>query len=135
MRAVALMSGGLGSSLAVRMVHDMGVEIIGVHFTGPFCLCNRGAGGCVHYAKRTAGRLGLRFSTIMLGGEYLDIVVHPKHGRGSGMNPCLDCRILMFRKAKRMMSDEGASFIVTGPSCQTRMAYSTHSLLLREKGC
>jgi tRNA-specific 2-thiouridylase len=113
-KAIALMSGGLDSNLAVRMIHDMGIRIIGVHFTGPFCLCNRGAGGCIHYAKKIAGELGLRFSTIGLGAEYLDMVVHPKHGRGSGMNPCLDCRILMFRKAKDMMSEEGASFIFTG---------------------
>jgi len=108
------MSGGLDSNLAVRLIHDMGFEIVGVHFTGPFCLCNRGAGGCIHYARKIAGELGLRFSTIGLGKEYLDIVVAPKHGRGSGMNPCLDCRILMFRKAREMMADEGASFILTG---------------------
>jgi len=113
-KAIALMSGGLDSNLAVRIIHDMGIEIIGVHFTGPFCLCNRGAGGCIHYAKKIADELGIRFSTSGLGREYLDIVVNPKHGRGSGMNPCLDCRILMFRKAKETMATEGASFILTG---------------------
>lgn len=30
------------------------------------------------------------------------------------MNACLDCRILMFRKARQMMTNEGASFIMTG---------------------
>ena len=113
-KAVALMSGGLDSNLAVRLIHDMGIELIGTHFTGPFCLCNRGSGGCIHYAKKIAEEIGLRFSTAGLGNEYLDIVVNPKHGRGSGMNPCLDCRILMFSRAKRLMEQEGASFIVTG---------------------
>jgi len=113
-KAIALMSGGLDSNLAVRIVHDMGIEIIGVHFTGPFCLCNRGTGGCIHYAKKIAGEIGIRFSTIGLGDEYLEIVVHPRHGRGSGMNPCLDCRILMFKKTKAMMAAEDASFILTG---------------------
>jgi len=108
------MSGGLDSNLAVRLVHDMGIEIVGVHFTGPFCMCNRGSGGCINYARQTADEMGIRFSTVGLGSEYMDIVVHPKHGRGSSMNPCLDCRILMFRRAKRMMEDEGASFILTG---------------------
>jgi len=113
-RAIALMSGGLDSNLAVRLVYDMGIGIIGVHFTGPFCLCNRGSGGCIHYAKKIADELGIEFSTQALGKEYLEIVVNPKHGRGSGMNPCLDCRILMFRRAKAMMREKGASFIATG---------------------
>lgn len=112
--AIALMSGGLDSNLAVRLVHDMGIGIIGVHFTGPFCLCNRGAGGCIHYAREFAKQLGIEFTTSPLGSEYIDIVVSPKHGRGSGMNPCLDCRILMFRRAKAMMIERGASFILTG---------------------
>ena len=113
-KAIALMSGGLDSNLAVRMLHDMGIEIIGVHFTGPFCMCNRGSGGCIHYAQKIADELGIRFSTVGLGSAYMDIVVEPKHGRGSGMNACLDCRIMMFRKAKQMMEEEGASFIMTG---------------------
>jgi len=113
-KAIALMSGGLDSNLAIRLLHDMGIELIGVHFTGPFCMCNRGAGGCIHYAKKIADELGIEFSTRPLGTEYLDIVVNPKHGRGSGMNPCLDCRMLMFRRAKAMMVEKGASFIATG---------------------
>jgi len=96
------------------MIHDMGIEIIGVHFTGPFCMCNRGSGGCIHYAQKIADELGIQFSTVGLGADYMDIVVEPKHGYGSGMNPCLDCRILMFRRAKQMMEEEGASFILTG---------------------
>ncbi len=113
-KAIALMSGGLDSNLAVRIIHDMGIEVIGVHFTGPFCMCNRGAGGCIHYANKIAGELGISFSTIGLGNEYLEHVVNPKHGRGSGMNACLDCRILMFEKAKVLMAEKGASFILTG---------------------
>jgi tRNA U34 2-thiouridine synthase MnmA/TrmU len=113
-KAVALMSGGLDSNLAVRLIHDMGIEVSGVHFTGPFCMCNRGTGGCIFYAKKIAAELGIEFSTRNLGEEYLRIVTQPEHGYGSGMNPCLDCRIMMFRKAKEMMEKAGASFIMTG---------------------
>lgn len=108
------MSGGLDSNLAVRLIHDMGIEIVGVHFTGPFCQCNRGKGGCISYAGELASELGITLKTIPLGREYLDIVENPKHGYGSGANPCIDCRILMFRRAREMMHCEGASFVVTG---------------------
>jgi tRNA U34 2-thiouridine synthase MnmA/TrmU len=114
MKAIALMSGGLDSNLAVRLVHDMGIEISGVHFTGPFCQCNRGKGGCINYAAETARKMGIPFKVVSLGEEYIDVVVSAKHGYGSGANPCIDCRILMFSKAKEMMCREDASFVVTG---------------------
>jgi len=113
-KAIALMSGGLDSNLAVRLLHDMGIEIVGAHFTGPFCQCNRGKGGCTSFAHDLAKELGITFRTIPLGQDYIDIVEDPPHGYGSGVNPCIDCRILMLRKAKELMQEEGASFVVTG---------------------
>ena len=129
-----MMSGGLDSSLAVRTIHDMGIDLIGVHFTGPFCLCNRGARGCIHFARKQAEDLHIPFQTLPLGEEYLEIVAHPKHGYGSGMNPCLDCRILMLRRAKAMMAELGASFIVTGEVLGQRpMSQLRHKLAIIEK--
>lgn len=113
-KAIGLMSGGLDSSIAVKMIHDMGIEIYGVHFTGPFCMCNRGKGGCIHYAKQQAKELGITFKALPLGKAYIDIVVSPAHGYGSGVNPCIDCRIMMFMRAKQLMEEQGASFIFTG---------------------
>lgn len=108
------MSGGLDSTLAVRLMHDLGTEIIGAHFTGPFCMCNRGKQGCVTFAREQAAALGIPFKTFALGLQYVDIVVNPKHGYGSGVNPCLDCRIMMLRRARELMEEEGASFVITG---------------------
>ena len=113
-KAIALMSGGLDSNIAVRLLHDMGIEIVGTHFTGPFCQCNRGKGGCSSFAHDLAEELGIRFKTVPMGQDYIDIVEKPPHGYGSGANPCIDCRILMLRKAKELMEKEGASFVVTG---------------------
>jgi tRNA U34 2-thiouridine synthase MnmA/TrmU len=113
-KAIALMSGGLDSSLAVRLATDMGLEILGVHFTGPFCQCNRGTDCELHYAKQQADAAGIPFKIVPLGKEYLNIVANPPHGYGSGVNPCIDCRIMMFRKAKEYMLANGAFFIITG---------------------
>jgi tRNA-specific 2-thiouridylase len=133
-KAVVLMSGGLDSTLAVRMIHDMGIEIVGVHFTGPFCQCNRGKGGCISYAKEQAENLGIEFRTLPLGGDYIDIVIDPRHGYGSGVNPCMDCRILMFRRARELMNEVGASFVVTGEVLGQRpMSQLKHKLAVIEK--
>ena len=39
---------------------------------------------------------------------------NPKHGFGSGMNPCIDCRAMMFDAAKKQMEKIGAEFIISG---------------------
>ena len=114
-RAVVLLSGGLDSSLAARMMLDQGVELLAIHFTSPFCTCSRGPdGGCRSQAQVVAERMGIPLQTVPKGREYLEIVRNPRHGRGSGMNPCLDCRIFTLAKAREYMERVGASFLVTG---------------------
>jgi tRNA U34 2-thiouridine synthase MnmA/TrmU len=58
--------------------------------------------------------LGIPLKVFNVSEDYLDVVRYPKHGYGSNMNPCIDCRIFMLRKAKAYMEESGASFIVTG---------------------
>lgn len=115
MKAVVLLSGGLDSTLAARLIKDEGLEIIALNFKTPFCLCDRKTpSGCISYARKVADNLGIEFRIISITDEFLKIVQNPKHGRGSQMNPCIDCRILKFFKAKEFMRECGASFIVTG---------------------
>jgi tRNA-specific 2-thiouridylase len=114
-RAVMLLSGGLDSTLAARMMVDQGVELCALHFTSPFCTCAKAAGnGCNSQAQIVAGKMGIPMRTVSKGPEYLAIIRNPKHGRGAGMNPCIDCRIFTLRKAREHMEQVGASFLVTG---------------------
>jgi diphthamide synthase (EF-2-diphthine--ammonia ligase) len=111
MLAVGLLSGGLDSTLAVKMVKDQGIEVLVIKFTSPFCQCD--SSGCSHAAEQ-ARRMGIELLTIPKGQDYLDIVRSPKYGYGSGMNPCIDCRIYMLREAERIAEERGAKFIFTG---------------------
>ncbi|HNX34220.1 MAG TPA: hypothetical protein PKM57_06305 [Kiritimatiellia bacterium] len=111
MKAIGLLSGGLDSTLAVQLISEMGIEVIAVKFTSPFCQCD--SGGCCHAAE-VARQMGLALKTFAKGDDYLEVVRHPKHGYGVAMNPCIDCRIYMFKKAKAYMEEVGASFLVTG---------------------
>ena len=117
-KAVVLLSGGLDSTLAARMLLDQGIELHAIHFTSPFCTCSgggRGNGaGCRSQAQAVAGQLGIAIRTVSKGEEYLGLVRSPRHGRGSGMNPCIDCRIFTLSKARAYMEEIGASFLVTG---------------------
>lgn len=109
-KALALLSGGLDSTIAVKLILDQGIDVEALNFVSPFCLCGKGGCGAVGTAKQ----LDVPLKVISVGKEYLKIVRKPKHGYGRNMNPCIDCRIFMLKKAKRYAKETGASFIFTG---------------------
>lgn len=136
-KAVSLLSGGLDSLIATKIIVEQGIEVEALHFTSPFCNCSKGGKGCGIQAVRTARELGIEVKVRTKGLEYLEIVKRPRHGYGRGMNPCVDCRIFMLKNAKQFMDETGASFIITGevlgqkPMSQRR---DTISLIEQESG-
>jgi len=110
-KAIALLSGGLDSTLAVELILDQGIEVEALNFVTPFCTCNR-KGRCE--AAYVAERFDISLEIIPLVEEFFQVVKRPKYGYGSGMNPCLDCRILMFSRARERMEEVGADFVFTG---------------------
>jgi tRNA U34 2-thiouridine synthase MnmA/TrmU len=130
-KAVALLSGGLDSSLAVKLMIDQGIEVVAINFTSPFCNCTPKKSGCKHQARLMAEEMGIDIMVLPKCMDYLAIVKNPPHCHGRGMNPCIDCRIYMLRKAREKMASIGASFVVTGevlgqrPMSQHRQAIRT----------
>jgi len=109
-KALALLSGGLDSTLATELILKQGIDVVAMNFTSPFCLCKKGGCGATEMAKQ----LGVPLKVVNVGDEYLKMVRKPKHGYGRNMNPCIDCRILIVKKAKKYAKEIGASFIFTG---------------------
>jgi len=131
-KAVALLSGGLDSNLAVRMMIEQGVDVEAVAIKTPFCDFDCGK-GCGHRVKEVADELGITLKTVYFGEEYLRMLKDPKHGYGSGMNPCIDCRAMMYNAAREHMEKIGADFIVTGEVLfQRPMSQNTRALHIIE---
>jgi tRNA-specific 2-thiouridylase len=130
-KALGLLSGGLDSSLAVKLILDQGLDVEALNFVSPFCLCGKGGCGAVQVAKN----LHVPLKTISVGEEYLKIVRKPQFGYGKNMNPCIDCRIFMLKKAKKYANETGASFIFTGEVVGQRpMSQRLHTLgIIEEK--
>jgi tRNA U34 2-thiouridine synthase MnmA/TrmU len=112
-KAIALFSGGLDSTLAIKLILDQGVEVIPVHFVTIFqgLKAQKSKGALGRSVKDT---LGLELKEVFVGDDYLEMIKNPAHGYGGNFNPCVDCKIFMLKKAKEMMPELGASFLITG---------------------
>src|SRR5512136_2482933 len=145
-KAIAMISGGLDSTLALAMVRAQGVEVKAVNFYTGFCITEtqRRKGGRQdgtmpqNEALRAAADLEIEIEYVDISGDaYLDMLLHPKYGYGANANPCVDCRIFMMVRAREIMEREGAAFVFTGevlgqrPKSQRR---DTMRLVERESG-
>lgn len=146
-KAIALISGGLDSMLAAKVVADQGVEVEGVNFFTGFCVeghtqairTNREHKIKRHGALWVAEQIGIKIQIHDIAEEYKDIVLNPKHGYGKLLNPCLDCKIFMVNKALELSSNDGHpfDFVITGevigqrPKSQRK---ETMPLIAKESG-
>jgi len=130
-KCIVLLSGGLDSMLAIRIMQEQGIEVEALNFKTIFTCCQDQAG-------QTARDLGVPLTVIGQEDDYFDLIEKPKFGMGKGANPCVDCRIYMFDKAKIFMHEIEADFIVSGevggqrPMSQKRRDLDTiayHSVL------
>ena len=121
-KALALISGGLDSLLAAKVVMEQGVHVEGVNFFTGFCV-----EGHTHAIRKkdkarpkrnnalwSAETLGIKLHIVDIVEEYKEVVFNPKHGYGAHLNPCLDCKIFMVEKAKEWIEKNDFDFVITG---------------------
>ena len=121
-KAVALISGGLDSMLAAKVVMEQGIHVEGINFFTGFCV-----EGHTHAIRKkdnakpkrnnalwVAEQLGIKLHIVDIVEEYKDVVLNPKHGYGAHLNPCLDCKVFMVKQATQWIEDNGFDFIITG---------------------
>lgn len=127
-----MFSGGLDSSLAIRILQEQGIEIEALHYTGAF---HTGRFDEYNFsAKRFAEKSAVTLTVFKIEDDFIDILKNPRYGYGSNMNPCIDCRIYTLKKAKEYMEKTGASFIATGEVLGQRpMSQRKDTLKLIEK--
>ena len=146
-RAVALISGGLDSLLAARVVQEQGIHVEGVNFFTGFCV--EGHTHAIRDRKHekpkrnnalwVAEQLGIKLHVIDISEDYKDVVLHPRHGYGQNLNPCLDCKIFMVGKTLELglIDDLDFDFVLTGevigqrPKSQRR---ETMPIIAKESG-
>ncbi|EDZ63626.1 hypothetical protein SMGD1_1283 [Sulfurimonas gotlandica GD1] len=135
MKAIALFSGGLDSTLAMKLIIDQGIDVLAVNISTGFGSTK----DRLEHMQNMCDQVGAELKIIDIQSEFLqDVLFDPKHGYGKNFNPCIDCHAKMFAVAKRIMEAEGASFLVSGevmgqrPMSQNKEALQT---VLNESNC
>jgi tRNA U34 2-thiouridine synthase MnmA/TrmU len=144
-KAVALVSGGLDSLLAAKVIQEQGIHVEGINFYTGFCV-----EGHTHAIRKkdkakpkrnnalwVAEQLGIKLHIIDIIEEYKDVVINPKHGYGANLNPCLDCKVFMVQKAREWIEKKDFDFIITGEVIGQRpmsQRKDTMPVIARESG-
>ncbi len=130
-KVLVLVSGGLDSILVLKIMEREGFEPVGVHFSTWFNLPK--------YVLREDLKpedefFGFRLINIDLSEEYTPLLLNPRFGFGSGVNPCIDCKILFFQKAKSLLERYDADFVASGEVVGQRpMSQMKNTMRLIEK--
>lgn len=120
-RALAMISGGLDSILAAKLIKEQGIEVIG--------LCFRSYFFNEENALRMTKQIGIDLEVIDFSKEHFEMAKDPKHGRGKNMNPCIDCHAMMMRYSGELLKKFNADFIITGEVLNQRPMSQNRSAL------
>ena len=125
-KGLSLLSGGLDSQLAVRILQRAGADVEGVTFATPFFSPDA--------ARKAADALGVKLHIVDFTADEIALIENPPHGFGGAMNPCIDCHATMIRRAGEMMTALGYDFVATGEVLGQRpMSQNRQSLGIVEK--
>ena len=120
-KALLLFSGGLDSTLAAKILQEQGFEIQAIFFKS-------------YFFNIKEKKLDFGFRVVDISNKQFEIVKNPEHGYGKNMNPCIDCHLLMFKEAKKIMDKEGFDIVITGEVLDERpMSQNRKSLDFLEK--
>jgi tRNA-uridine 2-sulfurtransferase len=112
-KALSLFSGGLDSILATRVVMEQGVEVEAIQFVTPFFNYDI-LDDIEAHKRKILAQYGIHVEVEDISSGYLRLLHNPAHGFGKNFNPCIDCKIMMFARARQLLEEKGASFLISG---------------------
>jgi len=133
LKAISLFSGGLDSQIAVCVIKDQGIDVVGINFVTPFF-------GAQERTRQAARDLGIEFHFLDIGPDYMDVLKKPVYGYGKNMNPCIDCHAYMFKRAGEYLQEFNANFLISGevlgqrPMSQNKSALQAVNKLSGQQG-
>lgn len=127
-----LYSNGLDSRLSLKIMKEKGYSVTGIYFKLPFSK---------DFTKESKKFFKENKSELIIFDctkeknlkKYLNIIKKHKFDYGAGLNPCFDCKIFMFKIAKKIAKERKIKIIVSGEVIGQRpMSQNEHGLKLIE---
>ncbi len=135
MKAIALYSGGLDSTLAIALIERLGIEVQPIIYTSPFG-DRHGPEGWQKKADQVRREFQKELLMIPFDEELIGLVKQPHFGWGKHLNPCIDCHLQMLRKSRQVLKEQGADFVITGEVLGQRpMSQNKAALELIDREC
>jgi tRNA U34 2-thiouridine synthase MnmA/TrmU len=106
-KALGLFSGGFDSLLASLILKEQGIKIFWITFASPFF-------NNYERCKKFSKIFKIPLKKVDITKKFLKMLINPRYGYGSALNPCMDCHILMLKEAKKYAKKIKADFIFTG---------------------
>ncbi len=117
-RALSLISGGLDSMLATKLILEQGILVEGINFftgfTGDHDYCFKREFNGSHSARWICDQLGIKLHIVNITEEFKSVLLCPRYGYGANLNPCLDCKLFMIRQAHKWLEQHGFDFLISG---------------------
>ena len=107
-KCVVLYSGGLDSLLSLIIMKNLGFDTLPLFVKTPFYKKSTDS------LKKQIEPFNLSLNIKEDTKSYLEMLSNPRFGYGKHINPCIDCKIFFYTKAKEFMEESGATFLVTG---------------------
>ena len=116
--AIGIISGGLDSLLAIKVIQHLNIQVTALHFVIGF------EPGHLRFwmehpdqpavPPEAIEATGAKVLVMDIRKDIMQLLTAPPHGFGSHCNPCIDCHALMLQKAKRTMETHRANFVFSG---------------------
>jgi len=114
-KSIVLFSGGLDSRITLKIMQEQTIPLA-VFFKLPF---GAGCGDSDKNIRKFCKQQNIKLKIFdctkgKLLQEYLDTIRKPKHQRGSAMNPCIDCKSFIFKKAGEYAKKKKIKILASG---------------------
>jgi len=111
-KAVLLFSGGLDSILTAHILKREGIKAKALYCHTVFSsLSKKDARGNL---LRTLSPLKIPLKVVDISSRHIRLLKNARYGYGKNLNPCIDCKIVMFKEAAQYRNSIGADFVASG---------------------